>query len=112
MAQSDPQRYVLFRKIVLGVFWFGIMWIGLHSITNLYVGFLAGYHNGNPSTSGLAGARAAEDFSHRYGPVLVGIAFGLTMAGLRNGFFLSKKLRPAQRAAAAKKPSVPGKAKS
>jgi hypothetical protein len=104
MTTNDGKpRHALFRKVVLGVFWFAVMWIGLHTCTAFYIGLRAGLHSANPQMAGPAGAHAADVFADRYGPVMVGIAFTLTMMGLKNGFFLSKKLRPAGNAPVKKK---------
>ncbi len=97
MAKSDKIRYPLFRKVFLGVVWYIIMWVGIHVLTNFYVGFRAGMHAANPEAGGRAGVAAAQATSDRYGPVMVGIAFALTMAGLRNGMFLSRQLRDQQK---------------
>lgn len=93
MAKDEKIRYPLFRKIALGVIWYIIMFIGVHTLTNFYVGFRAGMRAENPEAGGRAGVIAAEKANDRYGPAMVVIAFGLTMAGLRNGMFLSRRLR-------------------
>ncbi len=86
-------RYPLFRKIALGVVWYLIMYVGVHTLTNFYVGFRAGMHAENPEAGGRAGLVAAERVNDKYGPTMVAIAFGLTMAGLRNGMFVARRLR-------------------